>query len=147
MTARVSRVAWVSRHAPLPAQLAEIARLFPGAVLVDAGAHFRNAEELVARLDAAGAGAAVVVLPLSMIARAVELRPDILWIWSEMAPVHGDCPGPDSCALFDMETDAWLPGAWGEPGRHVRFVGFRRITEVRVVLEPLEPVSEGGGSS
>ena len=29
---------------------------------------------------------AVVVLPLSMIARAVELRPDILWIWSKMAP-------------------------------------------------------------
>jgi len=147
MTARVSRVAWVSRHAPLPAQLAEIARLFPGATLVDAGAHFRNTEELVARLDAVGADAAVVVLPLSMIARAVELRPDILWVWPEMVQVHGDCPGPDSCALFDRETDAWLPGAWGEPGRHVRFVGFRRIAEVRVVLEPLEPAAEGGGTA
>jgi len=144
MTARIRRIAWVSRHAPLPAQLAEIARLFPGATLVDAGAHFRNERELVARLEAAGAGAAVVVLPLSMIARAVELRPDILWIWSEMSQVHGDCPGPDSCPLFNPETDAWLPGARGEPGRHVRFVGFRRIAEVRVVLEPLEPAGAGG---
>jgi len=146
MTA-VRKIAWVSRHAPLPAQLAEIARLFPGAVLVDAGAHFRNTEELVARLDAVGADAAVVVLPLSMIARAVELRPDILWIWSEMSPVHGDCPGPDSCPLFNPETDAWLPGARGEPGRHVRFMGFRRIAEVRVVLEPLEPAGAGGEPS
>ena len=146
MTA-VRRIAWVSRHAPLPAQLREIARLFPGATLVDAGAHFRNAEDLITRLDDLGADAAVVVLPLSMIARAVELRPDIQWIWSEMAQVHEGCPGPDYCPLFDPETDAWLPGARGEPGRHVRFIGFRRIAEVRVVLEPLEPAGAGGEPS
>jgi hypothetical protein len=64
------RIAWASWHTSLPAQLREIARLFPGATLVDAGAHSRNERELIARLDELGADATIVVLPLSTIARA-----------------------------------------------------------------------------
>ena len=129
------RIAWVSRHEVLPAQRRALGERFGRVEIVKIVDTFTSADNVLRRLDAIGAEAAVVVLPLSMISALTEARPDFTWIWSEMRLLH-QCGNPFSCPLWNPDTDAWLPSREGA-GRHVRFVGFRRIRSVRMELEPL----------
>lgn len=136
------RVAWVSRHPPLPAQLERLRRVFgEGVEVVQISRTFATAEEVAEAVRAAGARAAVVVLPLSMIARLLEAGRDIAWLWAEMSALH-ECYGPGACPEFNPETDVWLPLHGSQKGRHMRFNRFMRIKAVKLELEPLE---EGGG--
>jgi len=138
------RVAWVSRHPPLRAELDELRRLGYGDV-VHISRTFTSAEEVLREVAAAGARAAVVVLPLSMIASLIPLarREKVRLLWAEMEPPPGHrgpadmCPGPDTCELFDGDRDVWLPLSGQPYGRHVRFKRFSEIEDLRLILRPL----------
>jgi len=116
------KIYWVSRHDPLPAQRRELERLFgPGVEVQQDPRPFSNAEDIAARVKAAGADEVVVVAPLSVIQRLTELGIRPLWAEMEAIPAKGDLDP-------EWETDA--PG-----GRRYRFRRFRRIVGVKVEFE------------
>ena len=126
----ITVVAWVSRHAPLPAQIDWLHRHLGNVKIVFIRDTFRDAEDVYREVKARGARYAVVVLPLSMVDHLTR-HDDIVWLYPVMETVHKGCPGPVSCELFNPDTDAFLPGG----RRHVRFVTFKRIRGVRLILE------------
>jgi len=132
----VVRVAWVSKHPILPIQYQELKRKLGNDVEVLRYPNtFVSVEEVYTTLKSANVQYAVVVLPLSMIARLVEYT-DVIFLWSEMVKVHDNCEGL-SCPLFDPTQDAILPtrSNHGIFYRHFRFAGFKRIKAVRLELE------------
>jgi len=128
-------VAWVSRHPPLRAQLADLHSRFKVAKIEHISKTFRDATEVYNEVKAVGAKVAVVVLPLSMIARLIEIGRDITWLWAEMQGLH-EC-NINECKEFQPDTDVWLPLAGSDKGRHMRFIRFHRIKAIKMELEPL----------
>ena len=112
----VTRVAWISRHTPLPSQLAALEAHFGPCEIRRDVRPFADAEEIVRRVRTIGADECVVVAPLSVLARLVALgmRP----LWAEMKQ---------------------LPSAKGSEvtvsGRYYRFVRFRRVKALRMEFE------------
>lgn len=116
------RILWVSRHRPLEAQLAELRRLFGGDTEVTIDPQpFDDAADIARR--ARGYDEVVVVAPLSVIARLVEMgvRP----LWAEMAQLA------DRPASVDPTRHVCTAGRWYE------FRRFRRILRVLVEYEEL----------
>ena len=127
-------VAWVSRHPPLEAQVQELKRRLGDVKIVQVSKTFASARDVVREVKAVGAKYAVLVLPLSMIAEVIKER-EVAWLWAEMEGLH-ECV-LNKCDEFNPETDVWLPLRGSDKGRHMRFKGFKRIKEVRLVLEDL----------
>jgi len=117
----VTTIVWVSRHAPLPAQIRALRERFGenARIIVDPRP-FSSAEEIVQRFREVNGDEMVVVAPLSVIAAlcAQGIRP----LYARMVPIP---------AVEDPDTDCWASG------RAYRFVQFERISEVRLVTEPL----------
>jgi len=138
------RVAWVSRHRPVKAELDELRRLGYTDV-VQISKTYGSLEEVIADIKMARADAGVVVLPLSMIARLLPLakREGIRLLWAEMLPPERHrgpadmCPGPSACEEFDPDRDVWMPAQGGGYGRHVRFSRFMEIKDIKLELAPL----------
>lgn len=119
-------VSWFSRHRPLPAQERELQRLF--------GRHMRiawdpdvfcDAADIAARFQRSGAREMVIVAPLALVAKLLDLglRP----LWSDMREVDGDFAAghPDSCVSAPR-------------GRWFEFVRFRRLVGIEMTFEDLE---------
>ena len=70
-----------------------------------------------------------------MIAQLVRDK-SITWLWAEMRGLH-ECV-LEECDEFNSETDVWLPLRGSDKGRHMRFVKFKRIVKVELVLEEWE---------
>ncbi|MHA1593626.1 MAG: hypothetical protein ACTSXX_02685 [Candidatus Baldrarchaeia archaeon] len=128
------KVAWVSRHPPLEAQLEVLREKLGDFQLVRIAKTFTSYKEVLDEIKRFGCQYAVIVLPLSMIAQLVQDK-SITWLWAEMEGLH-ECLGPSHCSEYDSKRDVWLP-LHGQPkGRHMRFKGFRRIVRVEMVTEP-----------
>jgi hypothetical protein len=130
------RVAWVSKHPILPIQLQVLKQKLGSDIQIFYYTQpFVDVQELYATLKQADIQYAVVVLPLSMIARLSEFH-DITWLYSEMQKVHDNCPGL-TCELFNSETDTILPtrSNHGIFYRHLRFSTFKKIKGVQLLLE------------
>jgi len=125
------KICWVSRHPPLPVQLKVLGEKLGEYQLIHINRTFRRADEVLSEVKSHNAKYAVVVLPLSMIAELVKDK-SITWLWAEMRALH-ECTMP--CPEFNSETDVWLPLRGSSKGRHMRFVRFRRIVKVELVLE------------
>lgn len=134
-------MAWVSRHKPLPAQIRELRRIFGDVEIIQISRTFRDAGDVYEDVKASGAEYAVVVLPLSMIARLVQY-PGVDWLWAQMRALH-ECLGPGRCAEFNPDSDAWLPLHGSEKGRHMRFETFKKIQRVVLVLEDFQGGCDG----
>jgi len=122
------KVAWVSRHPPLKAQLETLKEKLGSVEVVQINKTFADYRNVLSAVKEIGAKYAVVVLPLSMIALLVEDR-SVVWLYSVMLPVHENCQG-SGCPLFSPDTDVLMP-----PNRHLRFYEFKRIKDVRMILE------------
>lgn len=113
------KVLWMSRHQPLPCQIAELKRLFGADAVIEQDPRpFDSAEVIAQRFRDGSYDEMVVVAPLSVIAKLCELgiRP----LWAEMfEPKTGETPD------FTYR------------GRRYRFNRFRRITAVRLEFEEL----------
>lgn len=69
----MTRIYWLSRHTPLPAQLEELARVFGEMTLVEDRRPFGTAEEMLGRYTASGCTEMVVVVPESVLRRLIEV--------------------------------------------------------------------------
>jgi len=128
------KVAWVSRHKPLPAQLNELKKKLGDDVeIVQISKTFRDVREVYYDIKSAGAQYAVVVLPLSMIAVLSQYK-DIVWLWAEMEPLHQNCKG-ELCPEYDPNSDVILEAVGMI--RHLRFKEFKQILKVEMVTESL----------
>jgi hypothetical protein len=119
---------WLSQHEPLPSQREELQRLFGDHRMVVDKKPFGSAEEIISRIRNAQAAECVVVAPLSVIGRLVDLglRP----LWAEMKHVQ---------RLTDpiRQTVA--------KGRVYEFVDFRRVVRLELIKEPIAPISPTSG--
>lgn len=116
----MTRILWVSRHMPLPSQIAELKRLYgENTEIVPDPNPFDNAEEIAER--AKGYDDVVVVAPLSVIALLVT-KYGVEPLWAEMQRVSD--PAQAEVSLN---------------GRHFRFKRFRRIVAVTITYEDVQP--------
>jgi hypothetical protein len=82
----MKKVYWLSRHAPLPSQIAELRRLFGEDVVIEQDPQpFESVDDILARFRRSGADELLVVAPLSVIAQLVQrgIKP----LWAEMEQV------------------------------------------------------------
>jgi hypothetical protein len=115
------KILWLSRHNPLPAQVAELERLFGNVEVAIDPKPFSSAEEIMARFRAGGYDEIVVVAPLSVIAKLTEMGMKPLW--AEMKQISSHFPDPTR----EVEVN----------GRWYRFERFRRIAKVQIVFDDL----------
>jgi len=117
-------IVWMSRHSPIEKQIIELKRLFgENTTVLQFEKPFANAEEVVNRYRKMHGDEMVVVAPLSVIAKIVELG--VKPLWAEMQLVNSCDP---------TEWDVAVPG---DPPRYYRFIKFRRITGVEIQYEEL----------
>jgi hypothetical protein len=98
----VVKVYWLSRHEPLPSQVAELRRLFGEDVVIEQDPKpFDSVDDILNRFRQSGADELLVVAPLSVIAQLVQrgVKP----LWAEMEQVT------DPCACGDGSGRAALP--------------------------------------
>ncbi len=113
------RILWLSRHKPLHSQIAELKRLFgPDTEVIRDNQPFNSAEEAAERYRAGDYNDLVVIAPLSVLARLVDLG--LKPLWAEM----------DLVQAAEAEVMA--------SGRGYRFNRFRRVKALRLEFEELD---------
>jgi len=115
------KVYWMSRHAPLPSQIAELRRLFGEDVVIEQDPKpFDSADDILNRFRQSGADELLIVAPLSVVAQIVQrgVKP----LWAEMEVVSDP-------AKAEVEA----------AGRYYRFVRFRRIVGIEIKFEEVTP--------
>lgn len=110
----------MSRHDPLPSQVAELARLFPHLDLLHDPRPFENAANILRRFRAVRGDELAVVAPLSVLQHLCE--DGICPLWAEMETLR---PG-------DPRAEMTYP-------RPMRFVEFRRVLGVELKFCPVHP--------
>lgn len=129
---RIVKVLWISRHDPLPAQIAELKRLFGNETLiVQLKNKINNAEEVVEKIEKGKFQYAVVVLPLWIIKYTLDLLNekgiDCKLLYAKMNKLHEGKFEP--CNEYNPDTDVIIGS------RHFRFVKFFRIVAVSLILK------------
>ena len=116
-------ILWLSRHNPLPAQVRELQRVFGDGVVIDIDSRpFASAEDIVERVRAGGYNEVVLVAPLSMVAKVVEMG---------IKPLFADMERIDFAENTDTDVDLGC-------GRAYRFKEFKRIVGIKVEMESLK---------
>lgn len=115
------KILWVSRHQTLPRQLAELERLFGTVEVTQDPKPFSSAEDIARRFQQGGYDDIVVVAPLSVLARLIDLgiRP----LWSEMEAVTDRSQAEVTMQRRNGRVDLY------------RFSRFRRVTALRMEFE------------
>ncbi len=119
----MKRILWLSQHTPLPSQIKALKKLFGEIEVVKDPHPFSSAEDIVGRFRRGRYDDIVVVAPLSVIAKLVELG--IKPLWAEM----------DQVPIEHAEVEA--------KGRGYRFNRFRRIKKLHFEFEELMPLKGG----
>jgi len=113
----MKKILWMSQHKPLEKQIKTLKMVFGNDTIIDQDPlPFSSAEEILKRYKAGGYNEMVVVAPLSVIARLVDLGIKPLWCDME-------------CLTSQESADI------SYRGRYYRFIGFKRIKTVQVEFE------------
>lgn len=129
-------IGWVSRHPPIRAQIKWLYDKFKEFTITRISKTFRDAKEVIEELREKHVTHAVVILPLSMIAKLLQETKDIVFLWPEMEKIQElprDTPR-DEIKNFNEETDVLVYGR--DIIRHFRFKEFKKIVKLELVLEP-----------
>ena len=130
-------VLWVSRHPPIEAQIKALEEKLGAVKVIQLSGFIPNAEFVVEKAKEVGAKYIVPVLPLSFIARLVELsrRNGFTVLWAEMQQVsiidHEPVEGKD----YDPATEVWIKG-YENTYKIMRFKQYHIIKAIRLELEP-----------
>jgi len=112
------KILWMSQHRPLPMQLDALRRLFGEVEVQQDPQPFDSAEDIAERYRAGGYDDIVVVAPLSVIGKLVDLG--IKPLWCQMDQVKS---AEDADISFR--------------NRHYKFNRFRRVTALRLEFEEI----------
>lgn len=137
---RPVKILWVSRHPPLISQIKWLKDKLKKVEIIRYENIVGTAEEVIDYADKINADIIIPVLPLTIVARLVELAKSKemqVW-WANMVLLHND--EDENCPEYNKEEDTMIYTREKnhEFYRHYRFVDFRRIREVKLVLERIE---------
>ncbi|MDR1032662.1 MAG: hypothetical protein LBL84_01470 [Candidatus Nomurabacteria bacterium] len=118
------KILWMSRHEPLQSQLLELKRLFGEVEVVQETRPFDSAEQIAERYRKGGFDDIVIVCPLSVAARLVDLK--IRPLWAVM-------PQVDSASKAELT----MPRKNGRVD-YYQFDRFCRVKALQLELEELE---------
>jgi hypothetical protein len=114
---------WVSRHSPTDSQRRELSRIFgPHDLRIDP-APFSDALDIKRRMMAARAQEIVCVAPLSVLKELLTFG---------IRPLTADM---EKCKPDEAEVETTSPSG----SRFLRFVRFRRLTEIVMTYEDVTP--------
>jgi len=133
-------VLWVSRHPPLPAQIAELERKLGGIVIYQMSGMVPNAEVVAEVVRKLNASIVVPVLPLSMVARLAELarQNKFTVLLAKMNNVATTRSIEEAQRLVAERPEARTTATYADGlVRVFEFERFERLIEVRLVTEPL----------
>lgn len=118
------KIMWMSRHKPTKRQMAELKRLFGACVVEWDNRRFSGADDIVTRFKEGKADEMVLVGPLTLFRELVKrgIKP----LYATMEQVKNGSP----------ETEVQYRG------RCYKFVDFKRVVALNLVLEPIEPIEE-----
>lgn len=130
------RVAWVSRHPPLPSQIGRLKEMLGAFSLIQIRDTFKDADAVLERVKEAGANISVVVLPMSMLAQYLPLaQREGIDVWFARMQGLGEVEGMPK--EFNPNTDVLLPMRGSSKSRWLRFEDFEKVKEVRVITEQI----------
>jgi len=133
-------ILWVSRHSPLPAQIAELEKKLGGIVIYQLSGVIPNAEFVVEVAKKVGAKIIVPVLPLSMVARLAELSKSggFTVVMAKMEALATTEDGNEVWRLL-AEKPGWrVPVTYaGGATKVYEFKSFEKLVRVELVTEPL----------
>lgn len=118
----MKKILWMSRHSPLDRQLDWLLAKFGEIEVKQDPTPFSSAEDIATRFEEGGYDEMVVVAPLSVIARLIDLK--IRPLWSEMEEVSLD------------QAEVRMNRRGGRQQGY-RFVTFKRISALRLEFEEL----------
>ena len=132
-------ILWVSRHPPLKSQVDFLVKKFGDPKIIQVSGRIPNAEYVAEIAQKHNAKVIIPVLPLSFIARLVELSRKFdfeIW-WAEMEQTALLNHQPEPHKDYNPETDAFIKGYEGTY-KIMRFKKFHRIKEIKMVMEEVE---------
>lgn len=118
------RIAWLSRHEPLPVQIDTLRAIFGDIEITQDARTWGDASAIVERVK--GFDEVVIVAPLSLIAELLRRG---------LRPIRADMQLMPPGTEFDPYRDV------AEKDRHYRFMKFSRIVRLELVTEDLVPQS------
>jgi ABC-type branched-subunit amino acid transport system substrate-binding protein len=133
-------VLWVSRHSPLPIQVAELEKKFGNIAVYQMSGMIPNAEVVVDTAKKYNASVIVPVLPLSMIARLAELarQNKFTVLLAKMNNVATTKSIEEAQRLVAERPEARTVATYVDGTVRVfEFERFEKLVEVRLVTEPL----------
>ena len=133
----MAKVAWISRHPPLPSQIKALKeKLGEDTEVIQISRTFASAQEVLAEIKKIGATHAVVVLPLSMVAQLVQDK-SITWLFAEMEAIAQTKSIDEAKRLVNEAPDKRTMTTYADGTVRVfQFKQFKRIVKVELVTEP-----------
>jgi len=122
----------VSRHEPIPSQLAALRSLFGASVRVDRSINsFENADQIIERYSRLSQPSEmVIVAPLSVCLKLIERGVKPLWPDMEEVPYDDPAAEVQTAGSGFRET--------GRAGAAYRFIRFRRLVGIEMNFEDME---------
>jgi len=135
-------VLWVSRHPPLPAQIAELERRLGGIAIYQVSGVIPSAEVVVDIAKKLNASVIVPVLPLSMIARLAELSKQnkftvLIAKMNNIATTKTKSIEEAQRLVQEAPEKRTIASYADGTVRVFEFERFERLVEVKLVTEPL----------
>jgi hypothetical protein len=136
----VTIILWISRHSPLPSQIAELERKFNVIVIYQMSGVIPNAEVVVDIAKKLNASVIVPVLPLSMIARLAELskQDKFTIVIAKMNNIATTKDPSEAQRLVTEKPEARTIVTYADGVIRVfEFERFEKLIEIKLVTEPL----------
>ncbi len=134
-------ILWVSRHSPLKAQIEALERKLGAIVVYQLSGYISDADEVMDVAMRLGAHFIIPVLPLSFIARLVELarRVGKTVLWAEMEQVKLMDNEPKPGVDYDPNVETVVIAAGAHEQRSYKIMRFKRFHVIKAVKLELEP--------
>lgn len=134
------KILWVSRHSPLPCQQEYLKQKLGEVAVEMLVGYIPNAEFVVEEAKRRNARYILPVLPLSFIARLVELcrQHDCVVLWSKMRNVATTKDVAEAARIVNERPDCRTAVAYADGIIRVyEFDAIEKIVEVKLITEPL----------